>query len=138
MAVGSFTQIYTSTDAGLNWTPRESARDWRAVASSADGSQLVAAVDGGQIYVSTDSGVTWTPRESARSWVALASSADGSRLAAFAGGGGLAYTSAAGRSTLGTAGSVSGSQYDALTLQYVGGGEFVTVQHALTASLHME
>jgi photosystem II stability/assembly factor-like uncharacterized protein len=138
VAVGSSTQIYTSTDAGLNWTPRESARDWRAVASSADGSQLVAAVQGGQIYVSTDSGVTWTPRESARNWAALASSADGSRLAAFDGNAGQPYTSVAGRSTVGTAGSVSGSQYDALTLQYVGGGEFVAVQHALTGSLHME
>ena len=138
VAVGSSTQIYTSTDAGLNWTPRESARNWLAVASSADGSTLVAAVDGGQIYVSSDSGVTWTPSESARPWIALTSSADGSRLAALAGSNGLLYTSTSGRSTVGTAGSVSGSQYDALTLQYVGGGEFVSVQDALTGSLHME
>jgi hypothetical protein len=108
------------------------------VASSADGSTLVAAVNGGQIYVSTDSGVTWAPRESARPWVALTSSADGSRLAALAGSNGLVYTSASGRSTVGAAGSVSGNQYDALTLQYVGGGEFVSVQDALTGSLHME
>ena len=32
--------IYTSTDSGATWTPRESARTWKAIASSADGSNL--------------------------------------------------------------------------------------------------
>lgn len=138
VAVVDSGQIDTSVDAGANWTARESTRSWRAVASSADGSRLVAAVHGGQLHVSTDSGATWTARESARVWYAVASSADGSRLVAFDGNAGLAYTSVGGRSTLGTAGSASGGQYDALTLQYVGGGEFLTVQHALTGPLHIE
>ena len=38
-------------------------RDWGSIASSADGTKLVAAVGGpgGHIYTSTNSGVTWTP-----------------------------------------------------------------------------
>jgi hypothetical protein len=77
---------------GLKWTPRESSREWIAVASSADGSKLVAAVSGGQIYTSTDSGVSWTPREGSRGWNSVASSADGAKLAAVVYGGQI-YTS---------------------------------------------
>ncbi|HEX6189676.1 MAG TPA: hypothetical protein VFZ40_16490 [Pyrinomonadaceae bacterium] len=67
---------------GATWTPRGSIRNWRSVASSADGSKLVAVVHEGQIYTSTDSGVTWTPREADRQWRSVASSADGSKLVA--------------------------------------------------------
>ena len=44
------------------WTPRETNRNWWAVASSADGNKLVATVyaNSGQIYTSIDAGVTWT------------------------------------------------------------------------------
>ncbi len=69
--------------AGVHWMARESRRDWRSVASSADGSKLVAVVGDGQIYTSTDSGVSWTARESgSRNWNVVASSADGSKLVA--------------------------------------------------------
>lgn len=84
--------LLTSTDSGVNWTFRESARQWKAVASSGDGSKLVAVVNGGRIYTSTDSGVTWTPRETNRDWHGVASSADGSKLAAVVWGG-FIYTS---------------------------------------------
>ncbi len=47
---------------GALWIPRDSARNWIGVASSSDGTKLVAAAYGGQIYTSTDSGETWTPR----------------------------------------------------------------------------
>jgi len=67
---------------GATWTPRASSQNWRCVASSADGTKLVAGIDGGQIYTSTDSGVTWTARDSSRPWYAVASSADGTKLAA--------------------------------------------------------
>ena len=60
---------------------------WVSVASSADGSKLVAVVSAGQIYTSTDSGVTWTPRDSNRGWHAVASSWDGVNLVAVASGG---------------------------------------------------
>jgi hypothetical protein len=67
---------------GLNWVARDSSRAWSAVASSADGTKLVATVKGGQIYTSADSGVTWTARDSSRNWSSLASSADGTKLVA--------------------------------------------------------
>jgi photosystem II stability/assembly factor-like uncharacterized protein len=67
---------------GVSWTARESSRDWTSVASSADGSKLVAVVYNGQIYTSTDSGTNWTARDSSRSWASVASSTDGSKLVA--------------------------------------------------------
>ena len=77
--------------AGVTWTARESSRDWYAVASSADGTKLVAAANGGQLYTSTDSGVTWTARENSRDWKSVASSVDGTKLVA--GGNSQLYTS---------------------------------------------
>ena len=64
---------------------------WPSVASSADGTKLVAGL--GYIYTSADSGVTWT-QTSAPGWGqwSVASSADGARLVAAAEGG-LIYTS---------------------------------------------
>ena len=56
---------------------------WQAVASSADGSRLVAAVSSGGIYTSTNYGVTWVNNNlPSESWVSVASSADGSMLVA--------------------------------------------------------
>ena len=66
----------------INWTPRESNREWTSVASSADGTKHVAVVFGGQIYTLTDAGVTWIARESNRNWYGVASSADGTKLVA--------------------------------------------------------
>jgi hypothetical protein len=89
-------RIYTSSDSGESWR-RTSApsNTWTSVASSSDGTNLVAAslgAYGGGIYTSTDSGVTWircnTP---ANSWVTVVSSADGVRLAAVAEGSGNGF-----------------------------------------------
>lgn len=77
---------------GLRWTAREANRNWRAVASSADGRTLVAVVYGGQIYVSTNYGASWTARYTTRNWQAVASSADGRKLVAAVAGGQI-YTS---------------------------------------------
>ena len=74
------------------WTSRDSARAWQSIASSSDGTKLVAVVNGGQIYTSTDSGATWSPRDNNRSWIAVASSSDGVKLVAAEDGGQL-YTS---------------------------------------------
>jgi hypothetical protein len=75
--------IYTSTNSGLSWA-QTSAPDqfWVSVASSADGTKLVAA-GGTGIYTSANSGLTWT-RTSApnRDWVSVASSSDGIRIVA--------------------------------------------------------
>ena len=78
----------------MTWTARESNREWISIASSADGSKLVAADYGGQIYTSTDFGLTWTVQVGSgfHFWYSIASSADGNKLAAVDNGG-LIYTS---------------------------------------------
>jgi hypothetical protein len=118
-------QIYTSNDSGLTWTTRESSGNWESVASSADGTRLVAVVLGGQIYTSNDSGLSWTARESSRSWASVASSADGTRLVAV--GVGQIYTSGP-WTTPGTAGALSGGRFDAVELQYLGNGTFAPIR----------
>src|SRR5581483_11214596 len=77
---------------GPPWTAHEISRNWYGIASSSDGTRLVAVVNGGQIYTSTDSGATWTARESNRGWRGVASSSDGSKLVAAVQGGQI-YTS---------------------------------------------
>lgn len=81
-----------------NWIPRENARAWSSVVSSADGSKLVAVTTNAQIYTSTDSGVTWTARETNRQWSAVASSADGMHLVATVYGGQIHTSSDSGLS----------------------------------------
>ena len=75
------------------FTARDSVRDWNFVASSADGTKLIASVLNGNLYTSTDSGVTWSQRATVRSWRGVASSADGAKLVASVVNGFL-YTSA--------------------------------------------
>jgi hypothetical protein len=67
---------------------------WQCLASSSDGSRLVAGVStGGLIYTSTDYGMTWTAQNSGNQhWFSLASSSDGSKLVAGVNGGQI-YTS---------------------------------------------
>jgi hypothetical protein len=78
---------------GASWIAQNSgSRNWEGVASSADGSKLVACVYNGQIYTSTDSGVTWTARDSSRGWQWIASSSDCSKTVACVYGGQI-YTS---------------------------------------------
>jgi photosystem II stability/assembly factor-like uncharacterized protein len=81
--------VYTSTDSGVNWTLQTNglATDlgFTHIASSADGSKLVAAAGGttnGPIFTSTNSGVDWTQATNAplARWYSVASSADGTKL----------------------------------------------------------
>ena len=65
---------------GVAWTPRGVTAAWQGVASSTDGTKLVAVVSGGQIYTSIDSGLTWTARETNRNWWRVASSGNGNNL----------------------------------------------------------
>ena len=59
---------------------------------SADGSQLVAAVNGGLLYTSSDFGTTWNAANvPASSWSAVATSANGAELVAVVDGG-VIYT----------------------------------------------
>lgn len=75
-----------------SWTTRATIQAWRDVASSSDGTKLVAVVNMGQIYTSTDAGATWTARDTIRTWHRVASSASGSKLVAVTFGGQI-YTS---------------------------------------------
>jgi len=58
--------------------------EWTCIASSADGSKLVAASFNGTIYTSPDSGVTWIEATNVPTsdWIAVVSSAQGDKLAA--------------------------------------------------------
>jgi hypothetical protein len=81
--------IYVSTDYGADWNlTLAPITNWTSVASSADGTNLVASeAAGGGIYVSTNSGGTWNlTLAPSNVWYAVASSADGTKLAAVAGG----------------------------------------------------
>ena len=92
------TWIQTSAPADTNWI---------SIASSADGSKLVAVANGGiynivgilygtlpgPIYTSTNSGLTWCQTAApSEVWQSVASSSDGSKLAAVVQYGGI-YTS---------------------------------------------
>ena len=58
---------------------------WSAVASSADGTVLAAAVNGGNIYISTDSGAAWAVAGApSTNWLSIACSADGTTVVALA------------------------------------------------------
>src|SRR5208337_4167483 len=73
--------------AGQTWTMTGAPiTNWTAVATSADGTRLVAAAGysgPSLIYVSTNGGTNWTPSGAPiEYWKAIASSADGSKLVA--------------------------------------------------------
>lgn len=85
--------LYTSVDGGATWVQRTSGGvgAWSSVASSADGSKLIASravsnvgSNTGSLYTSTDGGATWVERTAAGShaWRSVASSSDGSKLVA--------------------------------------------------------
>jgi hypothetical protein len=95
--------IYLSTNSASGWHNESApqvlgqpasapAANWRAIACSADGTNLVAcespvaALNSGQIYVSHNRGKDWTLTSAPPDrWTALASSANGSKLVAVAG-----------------------------------------------------
>jgi hypothetical protein len=82
--------IYTSTNSGVAWTQASAPTNyWSSIASSADGSKLVAVtMNSNQVFTSTDSGMTWMQTTVNKTngvspgWFAIASSADGTKLEA--------------------------------------------------------
>ncbi len=102
--LGGLIAFATAAFSAQQWTQSTNALNlvWWAVASSADGTKLVAAVYNGGIYTSTNSGLTWVSNNvPARIWFSVASSADGTRLVAVinttaSNGSGGIYTSADG------------------------------------------
>jgi photosystem II stability/assembly factor-like uncharacterized protein len=103
-------------DSGTTWTPRLTDQEWTGVASSADGTKLVAS--GELLYTSNDSGTTWTQQTVGYrvSSLVSASSADGSHLAALgwqrgARGGNIFTSSDGGRSWTESSVATSGYVY---------------------------
>jgi photosystem II stability/assembly factor-like uncharacterized protein len=85
--------VTISNVAAINVFLAPAAKVWSAIASSADGSNLVAAANGGLIYYSTNSGTAWAVANApATNWSALVFSPNGSHVAATVNGG-LIYTS---------------------------------------------
>ncbi len=82
--------IYTSSDFGGSWTAQTNSfmANYVGIASSADGSRLVAIANAGGIYTSANFGTNWILTSApSNAWVSVTSSADGSRLAAASSGG---------------------------------------------------
>jgi hypothetical protein len=83
-------QVSQSNQTSDVWTAQTGAPSagWSGVASSADGTKLVAVISGGLIYTSTNSGVTWIVQSNGiagngiQDWTSVASSSDGTHLAA--------------------------------------------------------
>jgi len=99
---------------------------WNSVATSADGSKLIAAT-GYNVYLSTDSGTTWAPTgPNFNDFITILSSSDGNKL--FAWGSGVAYSSSQ-QTTTGTGGWLQGDQYEAVDLQYIGNNLFTVISH---------
>jgi hypothetical protein len=83
-------EIYTSTNSGATWalsttlpSPLVVGLGQCSIASSADGTELVAAVSGQGIYISTNSGATWLQNTAPNiPWEGVACSSDGTTLVA--------------------------------------------------------
>jgi hypothetical protein len=115
-----------SMDSGATWVS-DAARKGSVIAMSADGNTLFS-VETSVISLSTDAGITWTPLNSPEGWLSIACSADAQRIIATTGYGGHIYNPTQ-ITTSGVAGFVSGTQYQALTLQYFGNGLFSLLQN---------
>jgi hypothetical protein len=70
-------QIHTSSDFGINWTPRYNSFDWQSVSLSSTGQYQTAVVYAGQIHTSSDFGINWTPRYNTSNWQSVSLSSTG-------------------------------------------------------------
>jgi hypothetical protein len=82
-----YAYIYTSTNAGISWQKtgapvmNQYVGGWNFIASSADGSELVAVAEHASVYISIDSGTTWAHTSAPSGyWYSAASSAHGINL----------------------------------------------------------
>lgn len=90
LILGGLDIIVASSDMGSSWNLKEEhVHLWTAVASSSDGTHLVACESQGGIWTSKDSGATWAeiPGTDPQYWSGVASNSDGTRLAACVSGG---------------------------------------------------
>lgn len=86
---GTSNAIYFSTNYGIAWYanafPGGINGIWRSIASTADGTSLIAGITGGlaPIYTSTNSGTSWISNNTFKTaWISVASSGDGKALLA--------------------------------------------------------
>jgi len=126
--------IYTSTDSGNSWTQRTSGLPdsgvaaWTSVASSSNGTNLVAVGNGINIYISSNAGASWSLTTSSRAWSAVASSADGTKLVAVVNLGGVWTSTNSGISwTQQTTGLPSNSAWSSVASSADGGKLAATV-----------
>jgi hypothetical protein len=99
------------------------------VASSADGTKVVAVSNSEDTYTSSDSGATWTASAAINNWSSVASSADGTKLFATDHGGNIYASVFAASTTPGTAGHLIGSPCSSAELQYVGNGQWLVLSY---------
>jgi hypothetical protein len=83
---GSSSFLYTSSNGGTNWTQRQ-AGSFNNLASSYDGTRLIASGFAAYIYCSTNAGTNWVLRESNRFWDDCTISTNGAIMAAVVNGG---------------------------------------------------
>jgi hypothetical protein len=77
--------LYVLDNLGSSWRKIDlniGTASWSSVTSSADGTELAAAVYGGHIYISSDSGYSWTQTAHTGNWYSISSCKDGKTLIA--------------------------------------------------------
>ncbi len=137
VAVNHQGEIYTSSDSGANWTrtftSAPGTNNFWSVASSADGTRLVTVSQQLGTYISINSGVSWTETSGpGPDYPTVALSSDGTKIVVATTGPGGIYTSSPAsiqNTTVGTAGSISGGEFDAIELQYIGDNTFMVLSH---------
>jgi photosystem II stability/assembly factor-like uncharacterized protein len=144
VAVNGNGDVLRSTDGGVAFIASSlSPLPWSSVSTSADGGTLlvVSENDGlgsfngasGSLFMSSDQGASWVQVQPNESWRSVALSASGDRWVAVSesyDGTGAIVTSTptrVGSTTVGVGGSLSGRQYQAIELQFIGGGRFMVL-----------
>jgi hypothetical protein len=120
--------VYTSADSGVSWTKNATGGpSLKSIASSSDGQYLAAVGIATQyVYTSANFGSTWKAAYTNIFPFSIASSADGKYLATGSQQGGSLFISSP-QTTPGPTGSLSGSIFDAVELQYVGADTFILI-----------
>lgn len=131
-------ELFTSANSGGSWNPVTiTSRVWRGVALSSDGVKYIVAGDNSSVYLSDFSGTPVAVPSSTGNWKGVAISADGAKKIAISS---TQIRTPTYRSplntTIGTAGYLVNS--DALSnieLQYIGNGEWITLNSKGTLTL---
>ena len=125
----------------VNWNQSSAASaNWEAIASSADGSRLVAAVLGGGVWTSRDYGTTWSQASTLTSaqWRTVATSADGTHLVAAVYNGGIytyngsTWAASSGTSPYNWSSLASSADGSKLVASIFGGGVYTSVNYGST------